>query len=113
MYKIENIDYGVKVTLNGLIKKEEAEEWFNGMKNALKKTNKGFKVFVDMRGFKPASEEVQKCFVDIQKEFKDHGMSKSVVILNSGIAVLQLKRTAKESGIYDHERYLTPENNPN
>ena len=54
-----------------------------------------------------------RCFVSIQKDFKEHGMSKSVVILDSGIAVLQLKRTAKESGIYDHERYLTPEDNPN
>jgi len=113
MHKIEVTNYGVKVTLNGFIQTEEALEWFTKMKEALKKTSRGFKVFVDMRGFKPATQNVQKYFVDIQKEFKDYGMSKSVVILDNEVAVLQLKRTAKESGIYEHERYITPENNPN
>lgn len=113
MYKIENNSYGIKVTLNGSVENAEAQKWFIEMKDALNKIKKDFKVFVDMRGFKPASQEIQKVFVDIQKEFKDHGMSKSVVILDNAIAVMQLKRTAKESGIYAHERYITPENNPN
>lgn len=113
MYKIENTNYGVKATLNGNVEKTEAQKWFIEMKNALSKIKKDFKVFVDMRDFKATSQEVQRIFVDIQKEFKDHGMSKSVVILDNAIAVMQLKRTAKESGIYAHERYITPENNPN
>ena len=39
-------------------------------------------------------------------------MKRSVVILDSQVAKMQLKRTAKESGIYVWERYLTSENNP-
>ena len=112
MYEVQRTEYGVRFFLQGFIREEEAAAWYEEMISSLKNINKGFKVFVDMRGFRPASEDVQAKFVDIQRIFKDHGMNRSVVILDNTVAVMQLIRTAKESGIYDQERYLTPENNP-
>jgi hypothetical protein len=112
MYNVEITNYGIKITINGFMQMEEATEWLEEMRKKLKEVDKGFKVMVDMRGFKPASKEIQGIFVEIQKEFKNHGMSRSVVILDNTMAALQLKRTGQESGIYDHERYLSPENNP-
>ena len=112
MYNVEVTDYGIRVSISGFMKIEEAREWLEIMRKKLKSIEKGFKVMVDMRGFKPASKEIQEIFVEIQKEFKNHGMNRSVVILDNTVAVLQLKRTGKESGIYDHERYITPEDNP-
>lgn len=47
-----------------------------------------------------------------QKLFKQKGMTRSVVILNSPIVTVQFKRIAKETGIYNWERYLDASSTP-
>ncbi len=112
MYNIEKTGFGIKVRMTGFIKKNEANEWFQEMVQKVKGIHKDFYVFVDMRGFKPASQDIQKQFTEIQRIYREKGMLRSVVILDDIIATMQLKRTAKESGIYTHERYISAENNP-
>ncbi len=41
-----------------------------------------------------------------QKEYKERGMTRSVVILDSAIMAMQFKRLAKDTGIYQWERYI-------
>jgi len=38
--------------------------------------------------------------------YKGKGMQRSAVILNSTVTTMQFKRLAKESGIYQWERYI-------
>lgn len=40
------------------------------------------------------------------KEYKSKGMKRSVVILDSAIMAMQFKRLAKDTGIYEWERYI-------
>jgi hypothetical protein len=72
----------------------------------------GFGVFVDMRGLKPLSEEAQKVMVRGQALYKKAGMKRSVVVLASAVIAMQFRRLAKESGIYEWERYLDPSTHP-
>ena len=83
------------------------------MKDVLSKFKDHFSVFADMRGFKPSGEDAQKILIDVQSTFKARGLKKSVVILDNIVGVMQMKRLGKESGVYEHERYISPENNPN
>ena len=112
MFKVEKTDFGVRLKISGLIEIEEVKKWKDEMLKALDKVKDPFNVFGDIQGFKPGSEDVQKIFVEVQKAYKDKGMKKSVVITDSTITKIQLKRTAKESGIYEWERYISSENNP-
>ena len=41
-----------------------------------------------------------------QKLFKNAGMERSVVILSTAMVTMQFKRIAKETGIYEWERYI-------
>ncbi|MCP4613204.1 MAG: hypothetical protein GY845_31320 [Planctomycetes bacterium] len=112
MYAVEKTDLGIKVRLTGFIEQEEANEWFQEMLKKVEGIHKDFCVFVDMRGFEPATQDIQKQFASIQKIYRDKGMLRSVVILDNIVATVQLIRTAKESGIYANERYISAENNP-
>ena len=47
-----------------------------------------------------------------QKLFKAKGMQRSVVILSSAAIVMQFKRMAKETGIYEWERYIDASKHP-
>ena len=44
--------------------------------------------------------------VATQALYKEKGMQRSAVILNSKVTTMQFMRLAKESGIYAFERYL-------
>ena len=107
MYKIDQKPYGYHLLFSGYIKTEEMKAWVNDAKICLKTPPaKEFGVFVDMRDLKPLDQETTKIMVEGQALFKAKGMARSVVILNSTIVTLQFRRLAKESGIYEWERYL-------
>lgn len=106
MYKIEKTDYGVKLTFAGFIQKEEMANWVNESEHALLTFPEKFSVFVDMRELKPLPQESQVEMEKGQKLYKAKGMERSVVILNSATLTIQFKRIAKETGIYEWERYI-------
>ncbi|MCK5077854.1 MAG: hypothetical protein KAR38_15835, partial [Calditrichia bacterium] len=61
---------------------------------------------IDMRSLKPLPKDSQETMESGQKLFKEKGMQRSAVIVNNALLALQFKRLAKESGIYEWERYL-------
>ncbi len=76
------------------------------IQKALTGSAKEFGVFVDMRTLKPVSPEAQEIMQTGQKMYKDNGMNRSVVVVNSAILKMQFQRIAKETGIYQWERYI-------
>lgn len=106
MYKIEKMPYGVKLTFSGFIKKEEMTQWVaESQKIALTLPSK-FGVFVDMRELKPLAKEIEEEMQKGQIIYKQKGMERSVVILNNAVTTMQFKRIAKDTGIYQWERYI-------
>lgn len=106
MYNIEKKPYGYKLTFGDYIKEEEMEQWVKEVKQHLSKPSPNMGVFVDMRTLKPLTPAAQGYLQEGQKLFKSKGMKRSVVILNSAALTMQFKRIAKETGIYDWERYI-------
>jgi hypothetical protein len=107
MYRIEKKPYGYRMLFSGFIKNDEMKAWAQEVKATLAAPQaKEFGVFVDMRDLKPLDDAAKATMVEGQLIFKDKGMVRSVVILNSPILTMQFKRLAKESGIYQWERYV-------
>lgn len=107
MYAIDRKDYGFCLTFGGFIKADEMRAWAKEGRAALQGQKPGFGVYVDMRSLKPLSQEVQEIMVGGQQLFKQAGMERSAVLVNSVTTAMQFKRLAKESGIYQWERYVS------
>ncbi len=112
MYKVEKTGFGFKILFADFIKPEEMSGWLAESKKALLMPPKEFGVFVDMRTLKPLPPEAQSILEEGQKLFKQKGMVRSVVILANSVLTMQFKRIAKETGIYQWERYIDSNVNP-
>ncbi|MCK5165408.1 MAG: hypothetical protein KAQ72_16935 [Desulfobacula sp.] len=106
MYKIEKKDYGYKLTFDGFIKGEEMKLWVDESKKILAGAPKEFGIFADMRTLKPLPTDAQPLMQEGQMSYKKKGMVRSVVILNNAVTKMQFQRIAKETGIYEWERYV-------
>jgi len=106
MYHIEKTTWGFKLTFGETIDAKEMTQWVKDSEHALAGQIGKFGVFVDMRTLKPLASDVQNIMESGQKLYKMKGMQRSVVILNSALTTMQFKRIAKETGIYEWERYL-------
>ena len=113
MYQIEAKDFGFKLTFGGFIQKPEMQKWADDTKAALADKSGSFGVMGDMRTLKPLAEDVQGVMVQGQGQFKTAGMTRSVVVVQDATTAMQFKRLARESGIYQWERYLSAEKAPN
>lgn len=112
MYKIEKKDYGYRLTFGGFIEPDEMKAWVEESKSVLQSASGSFGVFVDMRTLKPLPAEAQAPMQEGQKLFKETGMVRSVVILANAITKMQFKRIAQETGIYEWERYIDEQSDP-
>jgi hypothetical protein len=114
MYKIERKTSGYLLTFKGLIEKDEMQRWCSESRRALStESAPQFGVIVDMRDLKPLPEDAQHEMVVGQQLYKEKGMNRSAVVLNNTVTTLQFKRLAKESGIYQWERYIDASKSPN
>jgi len=106
VYKIETKPYGYKLTFAGHIDVQEMTKWAEESKRVLSKKVGKFGVLIDMTTLSPISSERQEVLVSGQQLYKQKGMERSAVALNSLVVTLQFKRLARESGIYAWERYI-------
>jgi hypothetical protein len=106
MYKIEKKHYGYKLTFGGMINDAEMKQWAGESGKVLESQAGKFGMFVDMRTLKPLSADAQATMVNGQALYKQKGMERSVVILESAVVTMQFKRLARESGIDQWERYV-------
>ncbi|OPY78544.1 MAG: hypothetical protein A4E64_00817 [Syntrophorhabdus sp. PtaU1.Bin058] len=106
MYKIEKKDYGFFITFSGFVKADEMKQWVAESGKALAGQPKGFGIFADLRELKPLPSDAQQLMEEGQKLYKQKGMVRSVVALNSATMTMQFQRIAKETGIYEWERYV-------
>jgi len=106
MYKIDKTDFGLKMTLSDFITAEEMAKWLSEAQTALLSVKKPFGVIVDMRTLKPLKSDAQVHMEAGQKLFREKGMERSAVILNDLITTMQFQRLARQTGIYQWERYF-------
>ena len=106
MYRIERARFGIKLTFGGVVNAAELETWIEESLPHLETYENGFCVFVDMRTLSPLDRPGREVMRRAQQLYREHGMARSVVILNNPVTAQQFKQIAVESGIYEWERYL-------
>ena len=107
MYKIERRPAGYILTFSGLIDQDEMQRWHDdSARNLSDETSLSFGVIIDMKDLQPLSAESRTIMVAGQKLYKEKGMKRSAVILNSPEITAQFKNLALQSGIYATERYI-------
>ncbi len=106
MYKIEKKDYGFFMTFSGFVRADEMKQWAEESKQLMKSPPKEFGVLADLRELKPLPFDAQQQMQEGQKLYKEKGLVRSVVVLDNAATTLQFQRIAKETGIYQWERYI-------
>lgn len=106
MYLIENKEYGFHLTFGGKILEDEMAAWVEESRLMLTKRQGRFSVFIDMRRLEPIASESQVQMQKGQRLYKQMGMERSVVILESPTLARQFRRIAKQTGILLRERYI-------
>jgi len=106
MYKIERRDYGIHLVFSGHIERPEIEQWLEESKPLLFGIEDEFGVFVDMRDMILLPPESQPAMKEGQTLYRAEGMVRSVVILRDEVISMQFRRIAKQTGIYEWERYI-------
>ena len=106
MYEIEEREFGYELTFGGNMDTTELAEWRSESERTLASSPSSFGVLVDMRDLNPLTEEAQGEMTDGQHDYRSHGMERSAVLVESAVTKMQFERLAKESGIYEWERYV-------
>lgn len=107
MFKIEVQPYGFFLTFGGFVPADEMAHWVTESRKALVRAPKPFGVFVDMRTLKPLTPEAKAVMEEGQKLYKGAGMTRSAVVVESSLIAMQFKNIAKDTGIYQWERYIS------
>jgi hypothetical protein len=103
--------YGYKTTISAPFADDAAAAWFEDIKRVVAgKTS--FGQLVDLRGQKPYSEATNKIIQDAMTYVREHGMTRSSVVLASALTKMQIMRLAKEVGMYEYERYFDASSEP-
>jgi hypothetical protein len=100
-------EYGFRMNASGYITPAEAKVWFEDIKAKVGiKKGRGFGVMVDIRGQKANPPETQEITKNAMIWLKQNGMVRSAVVLDSTVARLMMVRMAKQTGVYEWERYI-------
>ncbi|WNG33530.1 hypothetical protein F0U61_07790 [Archangium violaceum] len=100
-------DYGFRVHAPGYITPTEARAWFEDLKiRVLALQGKSFGMLVDSRSQKANPPDTQELIKEAMVWLRGHGMERSVVVLDSTVALIQILRLAKATGVYAYERYM-------
>lgn len=100
-------EYGVRVHAPGYITPAEARAWFEDLKlRVLAREGRPFGLLVDARTQKANPPETQDVVKESMLWLRSNGMERSVVVLDSTVALIQILRLSKASGVYAYERYL-------
>ncbi len=101
------MEYGFRVHAPGYITPAEARAWFEDLKpRVLALGGTPFGLMVDSRTQKANPPDTQELIKESMVWLRGHGMERSVVVLDSTVALIQILRLAKTSGVYAYERYL-------
>lgn len=98
-----------KIQLRGFIHKSEMQQLYESAQKALVSPASNFRVFSDLRGFKPASPDVQAVMTQIQTLFKQKGLKKVAILVDNILTKIQLERLHKENRIKGTDMFFAAE----
>ncbi|WP_437935365.1 STAS/SEC14 domain-containing protein [Sorangium sp. So ce341] len=108
--KIDRINALIEVTLQGVVRAEEAQAYAAEYRRALGSLcGRRIRVLVDFRGFSIASEEATELLRDIGATSAALGVIRTAELVQSDLAALQAARIAREAGTADLVRVFKDE----
>ncbi|WP_437587048.1 STAS/SEC14 domain-containing protein [Sorangium sp. So ce1000] len=108
--KIDLINALIEVTLQGVVRAEEAQAYAVAYKKALGTLyGRRIRVLVDFRRFSIASEEATELLRDIGTTSAAMGVVRTAELVQSDLAALQAGRIAREAGIAELVRVFKDE----
>lgn len=106
MHRIEQTQYGYKLVFEGFLQKHDLSTLLDDMKQTIRSRGRKFPVLMDMRHSRAFPADAQVILKEAILFFKQVGMERNAVVLNSAIATLQARRLGRETGIDATSRYI-------
>ncbi|MGE6758788.1 hypothetical protein D7X96_19295 [Corallococcus interemptor] len=100
-------EYGFRINAPGYITPAEAKVWFEDLRTKVSvKRGRPFGLMADIRSQKANPPETQEIIKNAMAWLRQNGMVRSAVVVDSTVARLMMVRMAKQSGVYEWERYI-------
>ncbi len=107
MYSVDETNYGYRLFFADRIPADEMQRWFEDSKKILgNQKHEFFSVLIDMRNIRPLDVEAKAIMEKGQVFYRENGMQRSAVIMNSNIVALQFVKIGKTTMIGQNERYI-------
>jgi hypothetical protein len=106
-------EFGIRVYAPGYITPKEMRIWFEELKPKVQALGgKPFGLLSDIRTQRANPPESQEVLKEALIWLRHQGLTRSVVVLDSMVALIQTLRLSKVAGLYDTERYLDASKEP-
>jgi hypothetical protein len=112
VYAIEKQPLGYKLVFQGSLSAVEMQRWLDDSRAALSNAPPSFGLLMDMRALQPLALDSQRLMLMGQQLYQRSGMHRSVVIVQNPMTRMLFTHLARESGIYQWERYISAESTP-
>lgn len=96
-----------KLHLEGFIELEEMQALRRQAEQMLQKPAPKFRVFSDVRGFVPATADVQEVMKEIQSLFQHNGMQKVAILVDNVVTKMQLQRLHKKTSVAGLDQFFS------
>jgi hypothetical protein len=113
MYEIIPNERYIVLRFSGFVGEQEMREWLSETQSAMATSEPAPFVMVDLRQMSVLPKAAVPLMEQAQRGANESGLVRSVIIVKSAIIQMQFERMAKTTGIYDKERYISAETNPN
>lgn len=106
MYKIEKRPSGYLMQFSGNISLPEIQQWHDELQVVFKTEKGAFWLIADMCDLNPLAKEVENVLFSGMQQYKQlHSGQRSAVVMNSPVALAQVKKLGQKAGITT-ERYI-------
>jgi hypothetical protein len=112
VYAIERQPFGFKLVFQGSLTAAEMQRWLDDTIIALRSAPPAFGLLMDMRALQPLNLDSQRLMLMGQQLYQRSGLRRTAVIVQTPMTRMLFTHLAKESGIYQWERYISAEGTP-
>lgn len=105
MYKIETVDFGIKITFKGFLYEDEMVKWSEELNLILDALPDHFSILVDMRDLKTLVPESKLVLEEAQRSYRDR-LIRSATIVSREFTSMQVKKIGNRSGVNESKIFI-------
>ena len=112
MYKIEQKEYGLHVTMGGVYEASEIERYIAEKEGLLSNHEKPYSMVVDLRTAIPPEHKDVIRLKESQEKMRKEKLQRMAIIIASPVLMAQAKQVAFMSGIEENTRFINAAQTP-